>query len=303
MQQFSATDAALSGFRLAREHLKTVGIWTAIMAVASFAVALVAVTTFGEQLAALLELSSQTNPDPEETLAAMQRMWPLFLGSMIYVVALNAVLLAAVNRLVLRPQDSAGAYLRLGGDELRQVLVQLVVNLILFGIYLVVLVATIVLIGIGAAIGGTALGVLIGLLAGLGLIGGLAFVAVRLSLLSALTFETRRIDLKAAWNLTKGHFWSLVGAYAVALILAVVVYLLLMVITAALVMVMGGGLAGAGDALHKDMESLSSLLTPSGVVRSLLSGLMSVLLSLIAFAPAPTIYAQLRGRDVSDAFG
>ena len=302
MEQFSTTDAALSGFRLVREHLKTVGTWAAIMAVVSFVIALIAVTSFGTQLAALLEVSSQTTPDPEQTMAAMRSMWPLFLGSMVYVLVLNSVLMAGVNRLILRPQDSVGAYLRLGGDELRQAGVQIVVNLVLFAAYFVAVIVAAVIVGIGVAIGGTPLGVLLGVAAGVGVVSLLIFLAVRLSLTSALAFETRRIDLRAAWALTKGQFWPLFGAYFIALILAAVVYLLLMVIIAAVAMVMGGGLAAAGDTLHKDIESLSTLLTPSGVVRSLLSGLMSVLLSLIVFAPAPTIYAQLRGRNVTDTF-
>lgn len=303
MEQFSATDAALSGFRLAREHLKTVGVWVAIMAVVSFVITLIAVTSFGAQLTALLEVSNQPTPDPEQTMAAMRGMWPLFLGLVVYVLALNAVLMAGVNRLILRPQDSASAYLRLGGDELRQVAVQIVVNLVLFVAYFVAGLVAAVIVGIGVAIGGAALGILLGLAAGIALISLLVFLSVRLSLTSALTFETRRIDLRAAWTLTKGQFWPMFGAYFIAIVLAAVVYLLLFVIIAAVAMAMGGGLAGAGDTLHQDIESLSTLLTPSGVVRSVLSGVTSVLLSLIAFAPAPTIYAQLRGRNVTDTFG
>lgn len=306
MQQFSATDAALAGFRLARERPKTIGVWTLIMGVLSFTVSIVAVLTFGKELTALAEkLADQS--DPQAAMTAMSGMWPLFIGSMLYVLATNAVLLAGINRLVLRPQDSAGASLRLGGDELRQAAAQALLYIVLFGVYLVGGVGAVMLGGIGAAIGGAALGVLVGVIAFIGVLAGLIFLAVRLSFVSTLAFDTRRIDLGASWALTQGRFWPLFGTYMLAMVLAAVVYLLLLVMIAAVgaigALAMGGGLASVGDALQHEANSMSSLLSPAGVISSLLSGLTAVLLSLIVSAPAPTIYAQLRGRDVSETFG
>ncbi|WP_156398300.1 hypothetical protein [Caulobacter sp. Root1455] len=306
MDQFSATDAALAGFRVAREKPKTVAIWAGLMAILSFIVAIVAVSTFGDKLTGLAE-ALEGEPDPQTTLAAMRGMWPLFLGSALYVLVTNAILTAAVNRVVLRPQDSAGAYLRLGADELRQAAAQLLLYVVLFGAYLIGGVAAVILGGLGAAIGGAALGVLLGVTAFAGLLAGLVFLSVRLSFVNTLAFDTRRIDLGASWTLTKGRFWPLFGTYLIAMVLAVVVYLLLFVMIAAVGAIastaMGGGLAAAGDALRNEAATLKDLLSVAGVVRSLLSGLTSILLSLIVFAPAPTIYAQLKGRDVTETFG
>jgi hypothetical protein len=306
MDQFSATDAALAGFRVASEKPKTVVIWAGLMAILSFVVAVVAVSTFGAQLTALAE-ALEGEPDPQTTLAAMSGMWPLFLGSGLYVLVTNSILTAAVNRLVLRPHDSAGGYLRLGADELRQAAAQLLLYVVLFGAYLIGGVAAVILGGVGAAIGGAALGVLLGVTAFTAVLAGLVFLSVRLSFVNTLAFDTRRIDLKASWDMTKGRFWPLFGTYLIAMVLAMVVYLLLFVMIAAVgaiaSMAMGGGLAAAGDALRNEAATLKDLLSVAGVIRSLLSGLTSVLLSLIIFAPAPTIYAQLKGRDVTDTFG
>jgi hypothetical protein len=306
MDQFSATDAALAGFRLASEKPKTVAVWAGLMAILSFVVAIVAVSTFGDQLTALAT-ALEGEPDPQTTMAAMSGMWPLFLGSGLYVLVTNSILTAAVNRLVLRPQDSAGAYLRLGADELRQAAAQLLLYVVLFGVYLIGGVAAVILGGVGAAIGGAALGVLLGATAFIAVLAGLVFLSVRLSFVNTLAFDTRRIDLGASWTLTKGRFWPLFGTYLNARVLAMVVYLLLFVMIAAVgaiaALAMGGGLASVGDALQHEANSLSALFSVAGVLRSLLSGLMSILLSLIIFAPPPTIYAQLKGRDVTDTFG
>ena len=300
MDQFSATDAALAGFRAAREKPRTVAIWAGLMAILSFVVAIIVVSTFGDQLTALTE-ALEGEPDPQTTLAAMSGMWPLFLGSMLYVLATNSVLLAAVNRLVLRPQEGARAYLRLGADELRQAVVQVLLYLVLFAAYFVGAVVLAILAAVGSVVGGQGLALLLGLLAFLGLLAGMILLSVRLSFVSTLAFDTGRIDLRASWEMTKGRFWRLFGSYLIAAVLAVVVYLLLFVMIAAVgaiaAVAMGGGLASVGDALQNEANTLSGLLTVSGVIRSLLSGLMSVLLSLIIFAPAPTIYAQLKGRE------
>jgi hypothetical protein len=306
MQQFSATDAALAGFRAAREKPKTIGVWTLIMGALSFAVSIVAALTFGDKLTAMAEALADQS-DPQAAMTAMSGMWSFFLGATLYVLATNAVLLAGINRLILRPNDGASAYLRLGADELRQAAAQVLLYVVLFGVYLVGGVGAVILGGIGAAIGGAPLGVLVGVLAFIGVVAGLVYLAVRLSFVSTLAFDTRRIDLGASWALTQGRFWPLFGTYVIAMVLAAVVYLLLMVMIYAVgtigALATGGGLASVGDALHHEANSISSLLSPAGVISSLLSGLMAVLLSLIVSAPAPTIYAQLRGRDVSETFG
>lgn len=306
MQQFSATDAALAGFRAARERPKTVGVWTLLMGALSFAVSAVAILTFGEKLTALAEALADQS-DPQAAMAAMGGMWPLFIGSTLYVVATNAVLLAAINRLVLRPDDRAGAYLRFGGDELRQAGAQVLLYVVLFGVYLVGGVGAVILGGIGAAIAGAPLGVLLGVIAFIGVLAGLVFLSVRLSFVSTLAFDTRRIDLGASWALTQGRFWPLFGTYVIAIVLAAVVYLLLFVMIAAVgaigALSMGGGLASVGDALQHEANSMSALLSPAGIVNALLSGLTAVLLQLIVSAPAPTIYAQLNGREVVETFG
>jgi len=306
MDQFSATDAALAGFRAASEKPRTVAIWAGIMAVLSFIVAALVLSSFGDKLTALTE-ALEADPDPQTTMAAMSGLWPLFLSSMLYVLITNSVLVAAVNRLVLRPQDSGGAYLRLGGDELRQAAVQVLLYLVLFGAYFVGVIVLAILAGLGTAIGGQALGLLLGLVSSVALVAGLILLSVRLSFVSTLAFDTGRIDLRASWDMTKGRFWPLFGTYVIATVLAAVVYLLLFVMIAAVgsiaAIAMGGGLASVGDALQNEAKSLKDLLSVSGVISSLLQGLMSVLVSLIVFAPAPTIYAQLKGRDLTDAFG
>lgn len=301
--QFSATDAALSGFRLVREHLKTVVIWAVLMTVASLIISIATIKLAGPQMAAMMELSAEPSTDPQATLKAMEGMGPLFLFSAVYSLVIYSILLAGVNRLVLRPQDGGGAYLRVGADELRQAAVLILVNLILLAAYFGLVIVAGVVIGIGVAIGGAPIGVILGVVLFSGVLAAMIFLAVRLSFAGVMTFDTRKLSIRDSWDLTKGQFWPLFGAYFVALVLAVVVYALLLVIIAVIGATLGGGLSAMADAFNPDMSSLQSFFTPAGIVRTAFSGLLSILVLLIVFAPAPTIYAQLKGRDVSDTFG
>ena len=301
--QFSATDAALSGFRLVREHLKTVVIWAVLMTIASLIVSVATIKLAGPQMAAMMELSAEPSTDPQATLKAMEGMGPLFLFSAVYSLVIYSILLTGVNRLVLRPQDSGSASLRIGADELRQAAVLILVNLILLAAYFGLVIVAGVVIGIGVAIGGAPIGVILGVVLFAGVLAAMLFLAVRLSFAGVLTFDTRKVSIRDSWALTKGQFWPLFGAYFVALVLAVVVYALLLVIIAVVGATLGGGLSAMADAFNPDMSSLQSFFTPAGIVRTAFSGVLSILVLLIVFAPAPTIYAQLKGRDVSDTFG
>jgi hypothetical protein len=302
-QQFSATDASLSGFRLVREHLKTVGVWAVLMTIASLIVSIATIKLAGPQMAAMMELSAEPSTDPQTTLKAMEGMGPLFLFSALYSLVIYSILLAGVNRLVLRPLDSATAYLRIGADELRQAAVLLLVNLILLAAYFGLVIVAGIVIGIGVAVGGGPIGVILGVVLFLGVLAAMVYLSVRLSFAGVLTFDTRKVSIRDSWDLTKGRFWPLFGAYFVALVLAVVVYALMLVIIAVIGASLGGGIAAMADAFNPDMSSLASFFTPAGIVRTLFSGVLSILVLLIVFAPAPTIYAQLKGRDVSETFG
>ena len=89
------------------------------------------------------------------------------------------------------------------------------------------------------------------------------FLAVRLSLASPMTFETKRIDLRGAWRLTQGRFWPLLGTYFIAFALSIVVVVLTFAIAVAAVAVAGGGMGALGAAFQSDMSTMASVLTPA----------------------------------------
>lgn len=296
MKTFSATDAAISGFRLVREHPKAMAVWVVIATLLSATVGVLMVVMFGPQLEAFSSISQDSaSADPTEVLKAMAGIGPAFLFSLAYVMVVYAVLLAGIYRVVLRPADTRGAYLRFGADELRQAAVSLLLGLLMTIAYVAAVVVGTIVFSIFLAIS-QPLAALVGLILVLGAIGGLIFVLTRLSLANVQTFATGKINLFGSWALTKGRFWPMFGAYFVAYVLAGVVYLLLVLIVIMVGAALSGGdLASLGDLLQSRTNSLESLTKPMGLVSLAFGGLTTILLSVTAYTPAAVIYREIEG--------
>lgn len=290
MSKFSASDAAFSGFRLVRENLKTVAVWAAAMTVLSILSNTLAIQFFGPKLGAFLNyMSDNSTPDPEELARRAADLAPLMLWSLPYSLLLNGVIFAALNRMVLRPHDSRFAYLRLGMDEIRQAAVWLLFSLVLMG----VLFFGSALSGFLGALGGPT-GAFLALLCGLGSIGAMIYLAVRLSFASSVTFDSGKITLFRSMPATKGLFWPLIGAYLLAGVMSVIVILLIWMIVYAVGLIASGDFAATGRMMRADTSSLQAYFTPAGIVQALFSGVFSVLTTLIVFSPAPSIYRELK---------
>ncbi|AAK24562.1 hypothetical protein [Caulobacter vibrioides] len=297
MAKFSASDAAFSGFRLVRENLKTVGIWIAVMTVVSIIANALTIHFFGAQMEAAMTLMS--NPDgasPEEMTKLADQMIPTLLWTLPYNLVVQGVTLAALNRMIQRRDDNRFAFLRVGKDELLQIAVSVLTGLLLMAVFF----GGALLTGVLSAVGGGLLGVLVLL----GAILGAIYLLVRLSLASAMTFDKGEIVFFRSMSVTKGAFWSLLGAYLVAVVMSMIVWLLIVIIVYAAVAIVTGDFSAAGGALRADTTSLSSYFTPSGIVQQLFSGFMAVLSALIMLSPAPTIYREMTGgQTASEGWG
>lgn len=286
MAKFSASDAAFSGFRLVRENLRTVAVWIAVMTVVSIIANALTIHFFGTQMEAAMALMTNSDrPSPEEMTKLADQMIPTLFWTLPYNLIVQGVTLAALNRMIQRRADSRFAFLRLGKDELLQIAICVLTSVLLMAVIFGAALIT----GVLAAVGGGLLGVLVLL----GAIAGAIYLMVRLSLASAMTFDKREIVFFRSMQVTKGAFWSLLGAYLVAAVMSVIVWLLIVIIVYAAVAIATGDFSAAGSALRADTTSLRSYFTPSGIIQQLFSGFMAVLSALIMLSPAPTIYREL----------
>ena len=187
MADFSIQDAAFTGFGVVRQHRGCLPVWAAFALVTSLVVTLAAVTLSGPDFMRLQALAA-TGIDMAAVYPLLNRLVPAYLLLLPLVIIISGVLSAAMNRAVLTPDAIGLAYLNLGPDEFRQMALLLFGGLFFTAIYFAIMIATLVVSVLLGAVA-HAQPAALGLLAVIITLAVLAWLAVRLSLASALTFQ------------------------------------------------------------------------------------------------------------------
>lgn len=294
MPRFSASDAALEGFRITKENPRAFGAWVLASFGMSVLGAVVTVLMPAEVRHGLETLSADETPDPKQLLDALIVVAPILaLG-----LAIQCIMAAAVYRLILRHDDTRFRYLRLGADELRLIGLTL--------IYVVLIIALLVVVSLGAAvlmaiasIAGSGAAFLVGGVAEIFSLGLVVFILVRLSLAPVVTFAERRLAVFESWRLTRGHFWSLLGAYALALAcIALIGILALAVFTGVAgiaALATGGQLSDLSAIFKPDETSFRSYFNPGLLAYMAVGSLFSALYYAVIAAPGAVAYRELHG--------
>lgn len=300
MAEFSIQAAALTGFRVVREHPAALGAWAVLMVSVSLLLSVTAVGMAGPQLADLMALGASPTKDPALILATSGRLGPVCAVLLATTLVSNAFLGAAMNRAVFNPSDGRAGFLRAGADELRQLGLGFLTFLVFAAAYVgLAFVFGLILVFVAvAAKPASPLALGIGFI---GVFGGMSFLWVRLSLASALTFKVGRIDLFGSWALTRGRFWPLCATYGLALVLIVVVELLSSLFIGAVGALLGGGDPG-GSIAQADLRSLSNYFTPLRFVQIALSACVSALVLPVWLTPPAAIYRGLAPSGLATTF-
>ncbi len=203
----SAASILEGAFGVIRNHPAAVAVWALIYLAAVAGMSLVVQPTLG------------TATSPEEIAANMQAMFgQLMLFQFVFFI-LYVAMWTASQRSVLRPAEGGIAFIRFGMDEIRMLILMIVLVVIFYfgllmgalGVFLVAMIAY--------AAGGTTAAVAVGIVAGLALLCLLVWFMVRLSLAYPLTLLRGDIVIGESWRLTRGRFWPLFGAYLVIFLL------------------------------------------------------------------------------------
>jgi hypothetical protein len=279
MIKFSASEAALEGFRLTRERPGTIFGWGVVFAICIFLIGQVMLLSLDPQLVELSRHKPLDQQDVEQISALLAESWPAFLLVLVLVVGLYSTLTGGIYRLVLRPGEKGFLHLRLGPDELRLT----AVNLLLFAIGMVCLTAELAAVAAANEQGGIAV------VAALVLPIVTTWIGVRLSLATPMTFDLHRFAIRDSWRASRGKFWPLLGMIVLAAIFYVMVWLLISVIGAALVALAGGAQA---------LQDLSALRGPAIVMAALilfLQLILQVIQVVMLYAPFAVAYQQIHG--------
>lgn len=294
---FSATDAAFEGFRVVRRHPMALIFWALFYVVIMVAaLALVGGSLIGLMgMAEDLESSGATSPEAFMPILASY----MTILAVILPVSLiaSAMIYAAVARSVLRPGESAFGYLRLGMDEVRVLVVSLVLCIVF------VVLSAVVFGGVGAVAGMAvasetpALWLVVVLLV-CAAIALFIWLAVRLCLAIPITMAERRIAIFDSFAFTKGRFWPLLGMVLLAGVMSIVVGLLGSLVGMPIQLATGGleGLAGL------EGESLAVILQtawPAVAAWIVINAIMSALQVAVVYAPFSAAYRDIKGLEAS----
>lgn len=204
-------------FGLLRERPVSVIIWALTYSVGSIILSLgLTFAMFGALM-----------PDPQNAMQAgsmFGSMFGLMLLVYLAILFLGAVVMTAVFRAMLRPEEGGFAFMRLGMDELR--MFGLIILVIIAGfiailigellLFLLIMIVSVVL-GQGMITGA------ISFLLGLSFFCAVIWAYVRISLILPLSYYRGRITVDGAWALTKGRFWTLFGSYFLVALIFVIV--------------------------------------------------------------------------------
>lgn len=211
------------GFALVRDRPGAVAIWGLVYLLMIAGMGLLMVTQFGDQLTQLA--------DPAAAAAVVGAMigQMLLLNLLFFIVFV--VLLTAAQRAVLHPERSGFAYLRLGLDEVRMVLLGIFLA-ILFYVGVVVASLAVVAVGAVAAVAtGSGLAAVIVIPATIAVIVLALWFMVRLSLAFPLTLLRGRFVFAESWRVTRGRSWSLLGGFLAVFLIMIVISVIAGLIT------------------------------------------------------------------------
>lgn len=302
---FSATDAAFEGFRLVRRNPLALVAWTLLYAVLTLTALFSLANMIGplEAWSAQAEaMESVEQPSLEQVMALMSQF-----GAIMAQVAwllpvslvIGAMLGAAVARGVLTPSRDRFGYLRLGMDEVRVLVVTLVLGLLLGLVMFVAFMALGLLIAAAQAGGGGGTAAIAGILGFIAIVCGLIWLSVRLSLAVPITVAEKRFAFFDSFALTKGRFWPLLGMAVLTIVMVLVVQLLSSIVTLPLGMI--SGLENWSFGATQDTESVRAALdvtNPWVIAHALVEAIVSALTVGILYAPFAAAYRDLRGAPV-----
>lgn len=289
------TDFAFKGIDIIKTNPMAVLVWGAVSTGFSVLMSVLMVIIAGPQLAALQNIDESQGA---EALMQFGAMGPVFMIAAIGGLLTTAIVQSAIFRSQFEPDAQGLAFLRFGGDEVRQVIAIVLWFLAFILFYFLFLLALMLFMAIMGFIGSLS-SILGGILMVLVSITGLVtffFILSRWSLAMVQSYAEKKINILGSFKLTKGHGWTLLGGYILLFLVVLVMLIVFYVVIFGLVMAIGL----SGDFMttfqqmaQPDMSSVSGLFTPMFIIQTLLGVAVSGVFSTLAYGATVAAYRTL----------
>jgi hypothetical protein len=297
-------DFAFAGFDIIKKNPVAVLLWGVAAMVFGLLASVLMVAMAGPAIMALQAQGETPATDPSQVFGQLGAMAPGWLLAMVIGLLSAAIIQCAVFRSQLRPSEGGFGFMKLGGDEIRQVVVTilyflaLMVFYILFAIVIGILAVMTRLLGDA---GGIAMIFIV-----IGAFVAFLYFVSRWSLVLVQSYDEKKINIFGSLKLTKGAGWTLFFGYfllGIVLIIAmIVIYAVLFGVTMGASLGSGGDLASALQQMTQpDMSSVTALFTVSFIIQTLVGGLLSGVVYALMYGASVSAYRTLAAKNTGKA--
>jgi hypothetical protein len=288
----SSVDFAFEGFRIIRERPILIAWWGALLLL-NLIICIFILAQAGVPLTEHMSLEKEA----AEGIELIRQTGAVLLAALIGMV-FYAVMTCAVYRAVLGGYSPRYGYLRLGMDEVRQVVLIFSLVLMVLVVMMLSIVPLMILNGLLSLIAqavAKALVPTVGSLVALAATLLNVWLAVRLSMVGVQSFDEKRLNLLGSLVLTRGRFWTLLGGFAVVFGLVLFVGILFYVIYMAIAAwITGVEIVTIADVPTPDFSSLSALLSPVNAAYVAVNTIVSPLTTALGVGAVAAAYQTLK---------
>jgi hypothetical protein len=207
-----------------------------------------------------------------------------------------AIFSAAVYRAVLRPQGEARGRMRFGRDEVRLTLLWMSQGLLLLVMSILAVIPAFVLSTMMPRHDAMATGT-VGTISALGIVIAWIGMLARLSPAAPMALAEGRWSVRAAWGMTRGHFWKTLAVYLPVLLGLGLVFSVSNTLYGLILAATHVDFSPA-DLLRS--RSLAEVFSPVRLGLTILTAILGAAAAAILYAPAAVIYRDLKGDEPAD---
>lgn len=291
-----STDFAFEGFRIMRNNPVSVLVWLVFFIILQvYSTYIVIGSGFFSEIQAM---SQSGEPDIDE----MMRLYANFFAAIAPIIPLSiffmAVVYTSIFRASLFPKENKYAFMRVGMDELRFVLLN-IINMFVYmlPIMLIILISS-VIIGVVSVFNQPLVTALVTFIAIIAATIATVYFMTRMSLNYVQTLADKKLNIFGTWKLAEGKVGSLFLGYLLAIVLILVFVILASIVFFVIIAIMlGGDITQAVEKMQITSLEGQWYLDPFFIINILFNSIYALVSTVLLYGAGAGAYKELIKKD------